>query len=120
MIVRKFGLLLVSAAGLMAVSGVAVASPFDVDATQVLWGAGSVADTAGTQNATQSTAPSDSSTASVDDRMVCRSMAPETGTRIGTRRVCHTQAQWDAISREDQTKTNQIQQHGFQQNLPHG
>jgi hypothetical protein len=28
------------------------------------------------------------------DKVVCRSLEPPTGTRLGTRRVCQTQRQW--------------------------
>jgi hypothetical protein len=87
-------------------------APDTQNATQVLWGAGAVADNA---------ANPDGKPANPDaDKMVCRSMDPPTGSRLGSRRECHTQAEWDERSREDQAKTNQIQEHGFQQNLPHG
>jgi len=53
--VRKFGILLVSVTGLMALGGVANAdtSVPDTQISQVLWGAGSVADTTSAQTATQ-------------------------------------------------------------------
>jgi hypothetical protein len=118
MIVRKFGLLLVSVAGLMAWGGVANAdtSVTDTQISQVLWGAGSVADTTSAQTATQP-ATTDAADA---DKMVCKSMDPPTGSRLGGRRECHTQREWDQRQRDDQAKTNEIQEHGFQQNLPHG
>ena len=114
---RKFGLLVVSVAGLMAWGGIANAdtSATDTQVAQVLWGAGSVADSTGAQNAAQPAA-SDADL----DKVVCKSMDPPTGSRLGARRECHTQREWDQRSRDDQAKTNAIQEHGFQQNLPHG
>ncbi|MGN6149846.1 MAG: hypothetical protein ACTHPD_15010, partial [Rhizomicrobium sp.] len=51
-------------------------------------------------------------TASGDDpgAIVCKRMAPETGTRLGSRTICHTNAQWDAISREAQSGLKDVQQ----------
>ena len=115
---RKFGLMLVSVAGLMAWGGIANADTNapDTELTQVLWGAGSVADSTGAQTAAQPTTTSDADA----DKIVCKSMDPPTGSRLGSRRECHTQREWDDRTREDQKKTDAIQQHGFQQNLPHG
>jgi hypothetical protein len=114
--VRKFGLLLVSVTGLMAWGGIANAdtSAPDTQISQVLWGAGSVADTTGAQSATPAATDPDA------DKVVCKSMDPPTGSRLGSRRECHTQREWDQRTRDDQAKTQQIQSHGFQQNLPHG
>ena|ERR1700733_8541249 len=38
------------------------------------------------------------------NQIVCRTMAPPTGTRLGGRRICQTQRQWD-------DEMNQAQQH---------
>jgi hypothetical protein len=32
--------------------------------------------------------------------VVCKRMAPETGTRLGSRMVCMTNAQWDEMTRQ--------------------
>jgi len=34
--------------------------------------------------------------------VICKGMAPPTGTRLGERRICHTLAEWEEISRNDQ------------------
>lgn len=60
-----------------------------------------------------------SATASSDlDKMVCRSLAPATGTRIGARRVCRTQREWDDIRVQSQKETDKMQNTGF--NKPGG
>jgi len=43
------------------------------------------------------------------DKMVCRSMAPPTGSRIGVRRECRTQREWDDIRQQSQKITNQME-----------
>ena len=35
-----------------------------------------------------------------NNRVVCRRMPPPTGTRIGPRRICKTQHEWDIIDQE--------------------
>src|ERR1700679_397332 len=47
--------------------------------------------------------------------IVCRQMEPETGTRLGARRICQTNAQWDEMTRETQENMRQILQHGSTQ-----
>lgn len=42
--------------------------------------------------------------------MICRAMPPETGTRMGARRICHTAAEWEAQSRDGQEATRILQQ----------
>lgn len=51
---------------------------------------------------TSSAATQTTTTASVDDpnQIVCKRMAPETGTRIGARQVCKTNAQWDEMHQQ--------------------
>jgi hypothetical protein len=41
-------------------------------------------------------------TAAADDRneVVCKRMDPPTGTRLGSRQICKTNAQWDAMHQE--------------------
>jgi hypothetical protein len=117
MIVRKFGILLVSVTGLMAWGGVANADTAvpDTQISQVLWGAGSVADTTSAQTATQP-----ATTVADPDKTVCRTMDPATGSRLGARRECHTQAQWDAMSRENQQQLTKAQGMGYQTNQTPG
>ena len=45
------------------------------------------------------------------DQIVCKELPPETGTRIGGRRVCHKQREWDAIRQRaaDELEKRQIQ-----------
>jgi len=94
--VRKFALLLVSTAGLMVQSGIAMAdgSQASPDAAQVM--------------------PSD------PDKLVCKSMAPPTGTRLGSRRECKTQREWDDIQRQARQQTEHQQDNGFKSAVPNG
>jgi hypothetical protein len=43
------------------------------------------------------------------NQIVCKSMAPPTGTRLGARRICQTQKQWDAQMKQDQKALSQQQ-----------
>jgi len=43
------------------------------------------------------------------NQIVCKTMAPATGTRLGTRRICQTQKQWDAQMEQDQKALSQQQ-----------
>ena len=51
----------------------------------------------------------DASKASELDKMVCRQMEPATGTRIGARRECRTQREWDDIRQQSQKETNKME-----------
>ena len=85
---RKFGLLMVSVAG-MAFAGSAA-----------------MADAAPPPPAP---AASDAAKTADLDKMVCRTMAPATGTRIGARRECRTQREWDDIRQQSQKETNKME-----------
>lgn len=85
---RKFGLLMVTVAG-MAFAGSAA-----------------MADAAPPAPAPMST---DAAKTSDLDKMVCRTMAPATGTRIGARRECRTQREWDDIRAQSQKETSQME-----------
>jgi hypothetical protein len=55
--------------------------------------------------------PSTQAAASPDqDRIVCRVMGPPTGSRLGSRRECKTQKEWDYIQKEQQDRITQMQQ----------
>ena len=56
---------------------------------------------------TQATAPHDAG------KIVCRHLAPPTGTRLGTRRVCRTQKEWDDIQQQQQDETSKLQIRGL-------
>lgn len=43
------------------------------------------------------------------DKMVCRNLPPPTGSRLGTRRECRTQREWDDIRLQSQKETNKMQ-----------
>src|ERR1700753_3775350 len=84
--VRKFGLLLVSVAGLAICGTSAMADPATPapDPTQAS-GAASEADM---------------------NKIVCRQMGAPTGSRLGSRRECKTQREWDDIRRQNEKEVN--------------
>jgi len=51
--------------------------------------------------------------ASDPNKIVCRSMPPETGTPLGSRRKFQTQAEWDDRERADEQALMKIQSQGF-------
>ena len=83
---RKFGLMLVT--GLM------------------VWGTGVMADPA--QPAPDATQTAQASDADLD-KTVCKTMPPPTGTRLGQRRECRTQREWNQIQQRAQQETEQHQ-----------
>ena len=85
---RKFGLLMVTVAGMAFAGSAAMADA-----------------------APPPPAPAASNAAKVSDvdKMVCRTMAPATGTRIGARRECRTQREWDDIRQQSQKITGQME-----------
>ena len=85
---RKFGLLMVSVAGM------------------VFAGSAAMADAAAPAPAPAATDPAKAADL---DKMVCRQMAPATGTRIGARRECRTQREWDDIRQQSQKETNKME-----------
>lgn len=67
---------------------------------------------AGTPAAPGTTANPATTTAAVDPNAeVCKRMAPETGTRIGSRMVCKTNAQWEAEMRQTQSSARGLENH---------
>jgi hypothetical protein len=56
--------------------------------------------------------PAKSAMADDPNAIVCKRLAPETGTRLGSRTQCRTKAEWDAISREAQEGLRAEQQRG--------
>ena len=88
---RKFALLLVSTIGLSIAASAAMA------------------DAAAPAPATPAAQPAPAATAADLDKMVCRNLAAETGTRIGNRRECRTQREWDDIRMQSQKTTNHME-----------
>ena len=77
---------------------------------------------------TPSTAPTSATPASVDaaststgdpNRIICKRMA-ETGTRLGGKRICQTQAEWDAQERQNQLDLQHEQNRGGMFSTPGG
>lgn len=55
------------------------------------------------------------STAANPEKKICKSYPPPTGTRLGPRRICATQEQWDEMQKEGAKYLfrRQVQQNGF-------
>ena len=65
--------------------------------------------------ATITTSPAQSSDADLD-RVVCRTSGPPTGSRLGGRRTCQTQREWNAQEQQNQDELNKAQiQRGLNQ-----
>ena len=47
--------------------------------------------------------------ANSQDEILCKTVAPETGTRMGARKVCHTRRQWNALRQDDREMTEAVQ-----------
>jgi hypothetical protein len=43
------------------------------------------------------------------NQIICRTMAPATGTRLGARRICQTKRQWDDIANQAQQQLMKMQ-----------
>ncbi len=67
----------------------------------------------GSALAEQATAPEASATAVAadndSDRVVCRTLAAPTGTRLGDRRECHSQREWDRMRQAQQNEITRLQ-----------
>ena len=59
-----------------------------------------------THAATQA-APPTSTAAAVPEKMICRRI-DQTGSRLGTKKVCMTRAQWEERTREDQREVEAL------------
>ena len=70
-----------------------------------------------TASAPAATVASNTSDAA-QDQIVCKSMAPATGSRLGTRRICQTQRQWDAQEKDMQTLVMHEQTRGALYSTP--
>jgi hypothetical protein len=90
--VRKYGLVLASVAGL-AISNV----PAMADAAQQAQPA---------QPAAANPAPNP---AADEDKIVCRNLGAPTGTRLGGRRECRTQREWDDVRHQDANEISKMQ-----------
>ena len=54
------------------------------------------------------------------DKVVCRKEEAATGTRIGSRKICKTQREWDQIERESQQAVQRAQDAGLRNNPSSG
>jgi hypothetical protein len=81
--------LLMSAFGLAMSATVAAADPAPAAPTQPA--------------ATTSSAQADA------DKIVCRTEPPATGSRLGSRRTCRTQREWDDIREQSQKETSKME-----------
>jgi hypothetical protein len=96
--VRKVGLMLVTVAGMALAGSAVLADSTTPDAT------------AATTPAAQP-APAAAPTSDPDaDKMVCRMMDAPTGSRIGVRRECRTQREWDDIRAQAAKDTSKMQE----------
>ncbi len=53
-----------------------------------------------------------STDASTSEQQVCRKLEAKTGSRVGTRDVCMTQAQWDSVEKAAKDFTKDVQDSG--------
>lgn len=83
---RKFALLLVSTIGLTVAASAAMADA-----------------------AAPAPAPVAAAPVSELDKTVCRVMMPATGTRLGARRECRTQREWDDIRRQNEKEVSKME-----------
>lgn len=94
---RKLALLLVSTAGLIVMGSSAMAE----DPAQPAPAATAA------PAAAPAAAPSEDG-----NKLVCRNMAAATGTRLGARRECKTQREWDDARLQTQKEIGQMQSQG--------
>ena len=64
------------------------------------------------------TSPAASADPDYNTTMVCKTMEPATGTRLGARHECHTQREWDQIRTNNQAALQANQTEGLQHNPP--
>lgn len=55
-----------------------------------------------------------------EDPIVCKLMAPRTGSRLGARKECRPQSEWDRIWRESSEAVTNKQLRGLQSPTPGG
>jgi len=65
-------------------------------------------------------APTVTAAAPTDDpnEMICKTMAPTTGTRLGARRECQTRHQWDMEQQQAQREVQENQRLGLTGGIP--
>jgi hypothetical protein len=88
-----------------------------------LLGSGLVAFADPPSTTTTAANPPDMASAGTDrsnwNEIICKTMAPETGTRLGARRVCQTRHEWDMQMQESQRELEH-QQSGASAGVPGG
>jgi len=82
----------------------------------VLSGSAAAADPA----ASAAPAAAEATSTSDLDKIECRTMAPETGTRLGARRQCRTVRDWNEIRDRAQKALSDVQTRGLQHTAPGG
>lgn len=58
-------------------------------------------------------ADEDQSATAERNEVVCKTLAANTGTRLGARKICMTRAEWDARRRADQENVQRVQSTGL-------
>ena len=71
-----------------------------------------------TSSVGQEPADSDAKAAKAEEEQVCKRLPPPVGSRVRGRRVCKTQAQWDAEQAAAEAMARETQQRGSLRNVP--
>jgi hypothetical protein len=79
--------------------------------------AGSPAPGASGDPASTASMAAPSQTATADDKVTCRTVIV-TGSRLGGKRLCHTQEQWRELQRDNQKTISDMQRRGVAERLP--
>jgi hypothetical protein len=54
------------------------------------------------------------------NKVVCKTLEPPTGSRLGARRQCLTQQQWDQMRKQAQENVNRLEMKGHEANVGGG
>jgi hypothetical protein len=109
-----FNFRIVLAAGAIAALGASSCFATEVDSAQPPAQPATVQTATATPEAAPAPATQPAPVAATTDpkKIVCKRLAPETGTRLGSRMQCLTNAQWDAITRQSQDAIRDNQKAG--------